>query len=271
MRPAPSLAAFLQDPDGRYLLGRRYIVFQHSPTLLGHVSWGSPNAEDVRELLQACTIGLRPEAVRHHWLVDLRALEHVDLSTYTPFQSYVAVNAEALRHKIIRQAQLRPAGMVGAIITGFSAMSRLPYPERVFDAPDDAVAWLGVELPAGLAVVEELEAIRRGALERVPLLAQLRGQLELRGALPLRAMARHLATSPRTLQRALSEAGTTYRGELRAFQVARAKQLLVAGDGGLSDVALAVGFAGLQPFVTAFRRATGETPGTFRARHRSAH
>jgi len=130
MRAAASLDEFFRAPDGRYFLGRRHLVFQHSPTLIGHASWGRPNADDVREMFHACTIGLRDDAEPHCWLADLRGLEFIDASTFGPSLAYVTANAPVLKKKILRQAQLRPAGVVGAIISGFSAVARLAYPER---------------------------------------------------------------------------------------------------------------------------------------------
>lgn len=114
--------------------------------------------------------------------------------------------------------------------------------------------------------MSELTALRRAALESEPLLARVRELLESHGTVGLASAARRLAISPRTLQRELMVAGTSWRSEVRAFQVARARQLLRESQEPLSTVALAVGFSSLQPFVTAFRRATGETPGAFRSR-----
>jgi AraC-like DNA-binding protein len=73
--------------------------------------------------------------------------------------------------------------------------------------------------------------------------------------------------STRALQRALTDAGTTFRAEVRGYQLARAKHLLRANAQSVSWIAAEVGFSSLQHFSAAFRRATGETPGSFRTRH----
>jgi hypothetical protein len=146
MTPASSVADFVAAPVERYWLGAHHIVFCRSPSLLGHVTWGKPDADESRELLEACTIGVREGAARHVWFGDPSRLELI----------------------------------------------------------------------------------------------------------------------------ALHEAKTTYRAELSAFQLDRAQSMLRTMSSSLTSIAIDVGFSSLQHFATAFRRATGETPSAFRARHRAA-
>ncbi|HEY5241223.1 MAG TPA: hypothetical protein VIJ22_07155, partial [Polyangiaceae bacterium] len=91
-------------------------MYAHSPTLMGFACWGRPDVEDVRELFRVCAIGLRPGAVPYRWLVDIRGLELVEPATFGLFLDYTNRNREILRRNIVRQAQLRPDGFVGAII-----------------------------------------------------------------------------------------------------------------------------------------------------------
>lgn len=264
VKRALEVADLLANPHGRYHLGRRNIVFNHSPNLYGHTSWGRPDVEDVRELVRLCEIGIKPEAEPHAWLVDLRELEFIDPLTFGLMVDYVRRNAHELRRKIIRQAQLRPDGMVGAIISGFSHVARLPYQERVFSDVDEALDWLGVERSVGVGLLDELRRIRSGALELHPAVAQLRATLEAQGPLTLASAARVLGLSTRSLQRALSDSGTSYRAEFKAFQVRRAQHFLREGSRNLAWIANEVGFSSLQHFATAFKRATGEAPSAYR-------
>jgi len=266
VRLADSPADFARDPWGRYWVGRRYVVFSHSKALLGHASWGRPDVDDVREMLDLCAVGLRPDAERHAWLVDLRGLELVLPPTFAPWVAYVRANADVLRDKLVRQAQIRPEGLVGAVISGFSHVARLPYPERVFDAPDDALAWLGVDRALGLELLDEVGAARRAAIARESLVGRLREVLDARGPLPLDLAARAVGASTRSLQRALSGVGTTFRGEIRELTVRRARTMLEEGDRTVAAIASELGFSSVQHFGTAFRRATGETPSAYRAR-----
>ena len=154
-----SVSDFLADPFGRYYLGRRHCVFARSPTLIGFASWGRPDTDDVSELLHLCEIGLRP-GMPHRFLVDVRGLELVLPSTFGLFVTYTRKHREVLKQNIVRQAQLRPEGLVGAIISGFSQVARLSYPERVFGDVEEALAWLQVEPQEGVELVSELDSQR---------------------------------------------------------------------------------------------------------------
>jgi AraC-like DNA-binding protein len=269
MRRASTASDFLADPIGRYCAGRRYCVFAHSPTLLGLASWGRPDVEDVTELLQLCEIGLRPGVVPHRFLVDVRELELVMPATFGLFLEYTRKNGRALARNIVRQAQLRPEGLVGAIISGFSRIARLPYPERVFGDVEEALGWLEVERQEGLDLLAELDAIRNAACQSDAIVARVRAQLEASGAIGIDEVARLLGLSTRTLQRGLRQAGTSYRMQVQAFQIRRAQELLRTGEQNLAWIAAEVGFSSAQHFATAYRRAIGDTPTAWRSRHRA--
>jgi len=268
LRRASSANDFLREPLGRYCTGNRYAVFAHSPTLLGFVAWGRPDTEDVRELLRLCEIGLGTDSVRHRWLADVRGLELVQPATFGMFLEYTRRNRDTLRRNISRQAQLRPDGLVGAIISGFSHIAKLPYPERVFGDVGEALVWLDIERDEGLALVAELDAIRNAACESFDVVGRLRAELEAAGAVEIEAAARRLGLSTRSLQRELRRAGTTYRLELKSFRIRRAQELLRGGEHDLTSIAEQVGFASSQHFATAYRRAVGVTPSAWRARQR---
>lgn len=276
MRPAADIQDFLANPYGRYYRGRRHIMYAASPTLIGFVVWGRPDADDVRDILQSCEIGLIPGCPPHRFLADVRALEFIDPITFGMFVEYTRKNRVTLARNIVRQAQLRPGGVIGAIIAGFSHLARLPYPEKVFDDVERGLEWLGVEQTEGIALLAELDELRESALMHHPIVERLRRMLEAhrdstRGAPDptVAVAARKLGVSARTLQRSLRDAGTTYRNELRALLIRQAQELL-RGDRNLDWVAAELGFSSLQHFSTAFRRATGDTPTGWRARHRPA-
>ena len=81
--------------------------------------------------------------------------------------------------------------------------------------------------------------------------------------------ARALAMSTRSLQRQLAAAGTSLRLELERARFERARAQLVASDVKLEALALELGFASPSHFASRFRRAVGETPSQYRARHRA--
>jgi len=253
---------------GRYWVGSRHCVYAHSPTILGFAAWGRPDVDDVRELLALSAIGLRPGMPPYRWLVDNRGLEYIEPATFSLFLNHTSTNGPTLGRNIVKQAQLRPDGFVGAIIAGFGRVARLPYPDRVFREPVDAVTWLDIDPKEGVALCTELETIRLTARDACTFVGRLRRVLDEAGPIRVEDVATRLGMSTRSLQRSLREAGTTYRAELDAFRIRRAQELLLKYDRPLSWVALEVGFSSSQHFATAFRRALGETPSAWRARER---
>lgn len=255
----------MESPYGRYFCGRRHAMFAPSPSLIGYISWGYPDVDDVRELLRLCEIGIAPRAAPHCFLVDLRGLEVVDPRTFSMFVEYTRKHREVLRRKLLKQAQLRPGGLAGAVISGFSHIARLPYPERVFGDVEEALAWLELEPREGAELIAELDGIRAAASATDETVRRIRELLATTSCRSLDAVAERLALSRRTCQRALSDAGSSFRLELRTARIQRAKDYLSASDRNLSWIAAELGFSSAQHFATAFRRATGSTPSDFRA------
>jgi AraC family transcriptional regulator of adaptative response / methylphosphotriester-DNA alkyltransferase methyltransferase len=89
--------------------------------------------------------------------------------------------------------------------------------------------------------------------------------LEYPARLELAVVARRLATSPRQLQRAFTEAGgTTFRTYLRAVRMEQAEDLLRDGCLRVREVAGAVGYSQPAQFAKAFRRHHGRPPSALR-------
>lgn len=269
MKRALNLTEFLASPLGCYVVGRRSLAFMESEDLLGFATWGRPDAEDIRELFAAVAVGRRPGMKPYKFLFDGRALEFIDPTTFGQFYDYTKTHGEVLKRNIWRQAQIRPDGLVGAIIQGFARFARLPYPDRVFEDVDAALDWLGIERERGHALIAELHAIRTEAQGEDELVVRLRRELRASGVLTADRMSKRLGVSTRSLQRSLRAAGTTYRIELSTFRVERAKDLL-AGDRSMTWIARELGFSTVQHFATAFRRAVGQAPAAWRSAKVSA-
>ena len=82
------------------------------------------------------------------------------------------------------------------------------------------------------------------------------------------AVAQMLDLHRRTLNRRLEAQGTTFQAVLDDVRAEAARQLLESSDASLDDVAASLGYAGVSPFMRAFRRWTGTTPGEWRRRPR---
>jgi AraC-like DNA-binding protein len=255
---------FAAAPAGRFVAGACFAHFCASPALWGVLLWGRPSQRDALELGRSLVLELGPAAGPHASLIDASRLDAADPTAFAAAERYLATHHDALRARVTRLALVRPAGMSGALVSGAFEVLPRPYPVQVFDAAAAACAWLGV---ADLAPL--LREVHAAATGTPPLLGALRAHLDahLRDA-TLPAAARALATSERSLQRALGEASTTFTDEVAEARIRAARRLLVDGDAPLSTIARQVGCASLQHFSTLFRKRTGEPPSAFRARHR---
>jgi AraC-like DNA-binding protein len=95
-------------------------------------------------------------------------------------------------------------------------------------------------------------------------LMQVMGELALTGRLSLARVARRLGTSPRTLQRRLSDQGLTFQSLVDRVRLYAAKALLCQTDLAVQDVAHRLGYCTPSSFARAFVRWTGTAPRAFR-------
>ncbi|MGS2809539.1 helix-turn-helix domain-containing protein [Nocardia sp. MW-W600-9] len=84
------------------------------------------------------------------------------------------------------------------------------------------------------------------------------------GDLELPAVAARFAASPRTFQRRLAEAGTTWREEVDAVRRERAERLLRETDLPIRSIAARLGYTDARALRRSFRRWTGQSPDAFR-------
>ena len=73
-----------------------------------------------------------------------------------------------------------------------------------------------------------------------------------------------VAVSPRSLQRRLSEAGTSFARTVDAVREERAKTFLRSGDVSLAEASWLLGFSEQSAFTRAFKRWTGVSPTEWR-------
>ena len=91
-------------------------------------------------------------------------------------------------------------------------------------------------------------------------------EAEFSQRLTLAEVARRIATSPRQLQRAFSEAGRTgFGSSLRQVRMARAAELLTTTDLPVREVGRQVGYRHIGQFRKIFRRTYGTSPRDYRA------
>ena len=123
---------------------------------------------------------------------------------------------------------------------------------------DVAFRALNEKATAALANMPDLgrfaDTVRQLIIERLPL-----------GDADQSAIASRLAMSERTLLRRLRQSGTGFRDLLGQVRVELAQVYLRDKHLTLSEIALLLGYSEQAPFNRAFRKATGKTPGKWRA------
>lgn len=259
------LDEFARAPVGRFVAGATWAHFCASPELWGVILWGRPGKRDALDLGRSLVLELAPGAVAHASVIDASRLEAGDPSAFRAAERYLTQFHEALRAKVTRLALIRATGMSGALVSGAFDVLPRPYPVHVVGTARDAFAALGLADRA--ALLAEIHADASGTPRAV---GALRAHLDGHLARPaLTVAARRLGVSVRSLQRLLSDAGTTFTAEVADARVRAARRLLLDTDAPLADIARDIGCSSLPHFSTLFRRRTGESPSAFRARGRT--
>ncbi|MFZ5446514.1 MAG: helix-turn-helix transcriptional regulator [Myxococcota bacterium] len=267
VREARDLDDFLRSPRGACFLGRS-VAFWNLGAVAGWRVWGAPQVEDGRQLT-SCIDTLYAEGAPRYWsLVDLRSLESVAEPGFEVLRAWVERRRKVMARRLVRQAVVRPRGLVGAMVSGFYVQLEALHAVRLFDDVTSAARWLAPEDTAALKTLTRAFAqppVTPGALDSLRAwLHQNCQRAELSMA------ARALGVSPRTLQRRLREAKTTFLAQLRVVRVELAQRLLRETDWKLAAIAQEVGFDSSQRLATSFRRHTQLTPSAFRAQARAA-
>ena len=264
MRAAVDADAYTDDPVGTYFASQRALVFCAKKTLWGFALWGRPTELDVRRIVPLLALELAPGAAPHASLIDVRRLEAGDPRSFTVLARYLKSNWNAFTTQVTRLALVRPSGLLGATVAGFYQVAGAPYPVRVFEDLPGAASWLRAP-----ELASELDAAISVASALSPAVLELRRWLDghLTDASLSRA-ARALSRAPRSLQRDLTAAETSFQKELDAARVRLATRLLADSDSPLTEIAYDVGCASPQHFSTLFRRVTGSTATAWRAARR---
>ncbi len=261
MRAAADADDYRDDPVGAYLAQPRALVFCARRTLWGFALWGRPTEADLKRIVPLLALEL--QTAPHASLVDVRRIDAGDPRAFAVLTRYLRSNFGAFRTQVTRLALVRPPGLLGATVAGFYQVEGAPYPVRVFDDLPAASAWLRAH-----DLAAEIDAAITEASALSPILMQLRRWLDahLEDATLGRA-ARAVSRAPRSLQRDLTDARTTFHRELDAARIRLAKRLLADSDSAVTEIAYDVGCASPQHFSTLFRRVTGKTPSAWRTRH----
>ncbi|MBK7398051.1 MAG: helix-turn-helix transcriptional regulator [Myxococcales bacterium] len=265
MEPAASLAAFVQDPIGRYLVAGTSVVWCVSSTLGGATTWGAPDAETARQILAPYAALWSPSMAEEvDVLLDGRRIERIDPDALGVLLAWLGERRAATVRKVRQQVGVIAEGLMGITLSGILPTVGETHPFRVVTDLHEAHRRLGGDP----ALADEIECYVDQAIGTSIEVRRLRDLL--RGqhvSIGVDDAARALNLSTRSLQRALNGAGTSFQRELRDARFAEASSLLVATSDKVATVAARVGITE-SALTQMFRDRTGKTPAEFRAAQR---
>jgi AraC-like DNA-binding protein len=233
----------LESPIGNWAATDTAVVWCHSPTLGGVVSWGRPNLEDTRATFHLVDLYRHPAvSPRFNIVTDGRALEGVDVEGIGFMIGWIRSRIDELRRRIVLQVGIIPDGTIGILLAGIMPLAGEGHPFRVFTNRRQALHVLAPTF--GDVLEEELNAAVGQVRGLAPEVRRLRELLQDRdGDISQSDAARCMGSSTRSLQRALSMAGTSFREEQLKARFAVACDLLENSDLKVSSVAARLGIS----------------------------
>ncbi len=257
LRPAASLAAYVDNPIGRYIAAPNAAAFCTSETLNGLSFWGRPAGVDV----DTVTIALRAAAQRPALLVDVRKVDLLDLDVFDKLSAELTAHFATLGAATIRLAVVVPLRPTGALFQELFGSLGHKASAASFPCPADALGWLGIHDPT---LPDDLERLFRRPPPSSVLLERLHGVLDRQPTSQARDTARVLGISQRSFQRRLRDSGTTFRREVNDAHLRIAKALLSATEQPLKWIAIEAGYGSLQHFSSSFHAHVGMSPTRWR-------
>jgi AraC-like DNA-binding protein len=260
----PDLSLFFGDPARRYVVHRSFAYWQADRRAFGTMIWGRPDENDVVEMCAAHEVGANPLFRGHTSLVDIRALEAVDLLAFERMLAYLHQRRDDWSPNVSRQVVLHRGGYAHAVVVGMFQLLRPGHQVLFFDDPKSAFESIGAS-----DVHEELESIRAELLGTPDIVRRVQSALEgISGKVTASAIARALGMSTRSLQRYLMDAKSSLRLERQKHLLRTSERLLESTELDLDAIAGQVGASSSSHLIALFRAHHGITPGAFRALHR---
>jgi AraC-like DNA-binding protein len=259
LRRAASLATFADAPGGQYVCGQRAVVWSATTELMGAAAWDEPQPGDIDFLVTAWDSISRAQRVAFDKILDFRAVTRVEEPTFAQLVRHAAAR-QRQPSLLRRQVVVAAPHVVAALAHGFWHLVPARHACVVVEDVEAGLAWLGQPAERAALVTQVLTAARDASL-----LTRLRGWLALHLERPsVTTAASALGVSPRTLQRNLANAETSFRAELQAARFQVAQELLERSQVKIEAIALQVGWRSASSFVRAFRERFGVTPGAWR-------
>ena len=264
------MEAFLRNPIGRWVADDTVVCWMLDRRLYGMALLGIPGDAGIRRVLSMYgRLSGQTADEPCDVVTDLRGLHAVAPSAFGALVDGAARSRKSPR--IHRLAVVRPRStLLAALAAGYLADVGTTGSHRLFAAPLDALAWLGVRAAGDIAAA--MDALLRHAAGVTPLIDATRAAIRARLRVPSPpAIAAALGFAEPELGRALRAQGTSLAREINAVRVLEIKRRLLMGDEPLSAVAMDVGCASLQHMTIVFRRAEEMSPSEWRQRQRGVH
>lgn len=260
----PKLEAFFGPPARRYVVHRSFVYWQAERRAFGNMMWGRPNENDVIEMCAAHEVGADPLFSGHTSLVDIRALEAVDLLAFERLLAYLHKRRDVWSPNVSRQVVLHAGGYAQAFVVGMFEFLRPGHQVLFFDEPRGAFEAIGAS-----DVFEELESVRQELLNIPEIVRRVQSALEaMPGKVTAAGVARALGMSTRSLQRRLNDAKSSLRIERQRRLLRQCERMLESTELDLDAIARQVGASSSSHLIALFRAHHGMTPGAFRASRR---
>ena len=266
MRLAPSVDDFLSSPVGAHVRGRAFDAWMPTTRLVGASHFGPFDPADLPALTALFGLVVHPALEPPYDAVhDLVGIDFFDRPAFDLHAAFLAEWMPKLEGRVRRHAVVRPKGLPGAAFTGLFHDYAAKLEGRIFDTREAAFDWLEIARD----VRSELAAIAGAFEDAAPTLRRLRDLLAADPGLDVERAAKALGHGARSLQRHLSDEGTSFRDEVAAARIRAAKRRLVETDDKIEVIARDLGFRTAASFTTMFGRSVGEPPAAFRERSRA--
>ncbi|NUP08275.1 MAG: AraC family transcriptional regulator [Polyangiaceae bacterium] len=260
----PELNAFFGEPACRFVVHRSFAYWQAERRVFGTIIWGRPDEHDVEQMCAAHEVGADPLFAGHTSLVDIRALQAVDLLAFERLLGYLVRRRDDWSPNVSRQVVLHRGGYAHAVVAGMFQFLGAGHPVAFHDDAKAAYEAIGAS-----DVSAELETLRETLLGVPDVVRRVQAAFD---GLPRGAtsadVARAVGTSSRSLQRHLMACGSSFRLERQRYLLRASERLLEGTELDLDAIALQVGASSPSHLVALYRTHHGTTPAAFRARRR---
>ena len=197
------------------------------------------------------------------WIFDARHAKEGDIDAMGMFIKGLEQRSGALSPRVRRQVYVRSGGMCGAALTGILSLMPTIRTWEIVTTTEEVATWL--ERPEVLQHSEIVETMTGELHTAGPVVARLRMLLRTTGLrLSVQDAGRALAMAPRSLQRHLKAAGTSFREEIERARLDMARRLLGESSLKLETIGHRIGFRSAAHFTVFFGKRAGVTPSAWR-------